>query len=100
MEGQVAGLADGPEPARDGWEVLFSPARLAVLRQVGLTAAADPGMERFARLVASMLFGLKPTDPSTYAIAALLLGAVAFLATFLPARRAARTDPMVALRSE
>jgi serine phosphatase RsbU (regulator of sigma subunit) len=55
MQGQVAGPTDGPEPARDGWEVLFSPARLAVLRQVGLTAAADAGMERFARLVARML---------------------------------------------
>jgi serine phosphatase RsbU (regulator of sigma subunit) len=55
MEGQVAGPADGPEPVPDGWEVLFSPARLAVLRQVGLTAAADAGMERFARLVVSML---------------------------------------------
>jgi serine phosphatase RsbU (regulator of sigma subunit) len=55
MEGQVAGLGEGPEAAGVSWDVLFSPARLAVLRQVGLTAAADPGMERFARLVAHML---------------------------------------------
>jgi serine phosphatase RsbU (regulator of sigma subunit) len=55
MEGQVAGLGESPEVAGDSWEVLFSPARLAVLRQVGLTAAADPDMERFARLVARML---------------------------------------------
>jgi serine phosphatase RsbU (regulator of sigma subunit) len=55
MEGQVAGPRDEPEPEHDGWEVLFSPARLAVLRQVGLTAAADAGMERFARLVARVL---------------------------------------------
>jgi serine phosphatase RsbU (regulator of sigma subunit) len=55
MEGQVAGLGEGPEAAGDGWDVLFSAARLAVLRQVGLTAAADPDMERFARLVARML---------------------------------------------
>ena len=55
MEGQVAGLGEGPEAVGDGWGVLFSPARLAVLRQVGLTAAADPDMDRFARLVAHML---------------------------------------------
>ena len=55
MDGQVAGLGEGPEVVRDSWDVLFSPARLAVLRQVGLTAAADPDMERFARLVAHML---------------------------------------------
>jgi serine phosphatase RsbU (regulator of sigma subunit)/transcriptional regulator with GAF, ATPase, and Fis domain len=55
MEGQVAGLGEGPDATGDGWDVLFSPARLAVLRQVGLTAAADPDMERFARLVARML---------------------------------------------
>jgi predicted permease len=52
------------------------------------------------RLVANMLFGLTASDPLTYAVAAMLLGSVAFVATFLPARRAAQTDPMVALRSE
>jgi serine phosphatase RsbU (regulator of sigma subunit) len=55
MEGQVAGLGEGPEAVDGGWDVLFSPARLAVLRQVGLTAAANPDMDRFARLVARML---------------------------------------------
>ncbi len=55
MEGQLAGPRNEPEPDLDSWQALFSPARLAVLRQVGLTAAADPDMERFARLVARML---------------------------------------------
>ena len=53
-----------------------------------------------SRLVASMLFGLSPTDPITYGAVALLLVAVALLAALLPARRAARIDPMVALRAE
>ena len=45
-------------------------------------------------------FDLKPTDLLTYLLAALSLSAVAVLASFLPAHRAARLDPMVALRNE
>jgi predicted permease len=52
------------------------------------------------RLIASWLYGLKPNDPLTIALAGLLLLAVAALAGYLPARRAARVDPMVALRHE
>ena len=52
------------------------------------------------RLVSSMLFGLKPADPLTIATATLILVAVAALAGYLPARRASRVDPMVALRYE
>jgi predicted permease len=52
------------------------------------------------RLIASWLYGLKPNDPLTIALAGLLLLMVAGLAGYLPARRAARVDPMVALRHD
>src|SRR5437667_8448042 len=53
-----------------------------------------------SRLVASMLYGIKPDNPLTIAIAALLMVAAALLAAYFPVRRAASVDPMVALRYE
>jgi ABC-type antimicrobial peptide transport system permease subunit len=53
-----------------------------------------------ARLLSSLLFEVQPTDPVTYAAVAVLLGLVAMAACYLPARRAARLDPLVALREE
>jgi ABC-type antimicrobial peptide transport system permease subunit len=62
---------------------------------IGLGAALA-----FTRLISSLLFGLTPTDPLTIALASLLMIASAALAGFLPARRACRVDPMIALRYE
>jgi hypothetical protein len=63
-------------------------------------ALGGAGAAAFSRLPRSFLFGLSPFDPIAYAIVALLLMAVAVVACLIPARRATKVDPMVALRAE
>jgi ABC-type antimicrobial peptide transport system permease subunit len=53
-----------------------------------------------SRLIATMLFGLSPTDPLTYGSVALALVAVGLVASLVPARRASRVEPTIALRAE
>jgi ABC-type antimicrobial peptide transport system permease subunit len=58
------------------------------------------GALTLSRVMRSMLFGVQGSDPLTFAAVSLMLAAIALVATYLPARRAARIDPMVSLRTE
>lgn len=78
---------------------------LLILRQAaGLLATGLVLGSLFALAVTGaakgMLFGMKPNDPGTLAFAVVLLGSITLLASYLPARRAARQEPMTALRSD
>jgi len=76
-----------------------------VLRQ-GMTLAAIGGAAGLAaaavltRLMAGLLYGVRPADPATLVAVTLLLGGIALLACYIPARRAAAVDPVVALGCE
>lgn len=71
--------------------------RIAILVVVGVAAGSALALWA-APVVESLLFGLEPRDPSTFAFASALLVAVAAVAAFFPARRAARLDPAGLLR--
>src|SRR6185295_15019913 len=70
-----------------------------MLTSIGV-AIGLAGAIAVTRIMSSLLFGVSTTDPFTFVVTALLLGGIALLASYIPARRAANVDPMVALRYE
>jgi ABC-type antimicrobial peptide transport system permease subunit len=89
-------MALGAEPGAVVWMILGRSLRLVALGiAVGIPAALWA-----ARPLATLLYGLEPTDITTVAMGVLVLIATALLASYIPARRASRIDPIAALRSE
>jgi putative ABC transport system permease protein len=89
-------LALGASPRGLTWLVLRQAAGIACVGLVVGTAAALA----FTRTLSSLLFGVQAWDPATLASAAALLGAATLAASYLPARRAARVDPLSVLAAE
>jgi predicted permease len=89
-------MALGSTQARVQFNVLGNALRLVAMGIATGTAASIA----VAKGIAALLFGTTPTDPVTFAGMALLLGSVALAAGYLPARRASRINPMVALRNQ
>ncbi|HEY6764215.1 MAG TPA: FtsX-like permease family protein [Candidatus Sulfotelmatobacter sp.] len=89
-------MALGANPRQVRSMVVFQGMKLAL---VGVIIGVASALA-LARLLSSLLFGVKPWDPATIILVAVLLSAVTLLATYLPARRASRVDPMVALHYE
>jgi len=76
-----------------------------IVRQVGLVAGIGivlgiAGTFALGKSISSLLFGIQPTDPVTLAASILVQLAVILLACYVPARRAMKVDPVVALRHE
>jgi putative ABC transport system permease protein len=82
---------------RDVFKLVVGQGLLLALVGVGVGVAGAVGL---THLIAGLLFGVSPTDGPTFVVVSLIVTAVAFLACYLPARRATRVDPLIALRYE
>jgi putative ABC transport system permease protein len=89
-------VALGAQKADVQGMVIRQGTKLAVIG-VAVGIAGASGLTRF---LSSLLYGVKPTDPMTFVGVSLLLAGVALLACWIPARRATKVDPMIALRCE
>ena len=82
---------------RDLLRLVIRQGAMLALLGVGIGVGGALALTRY---LSSMLYEVKPTDPLTLIAVSLILAAVALAASFLPARRATKVDPMVALRYE
>lgn len=85
------------EPRHQLLEVIVSGSMKWVLAGIGFGIVGSLGLMRLLRM---LLYEVKPTNPAVLGSVAMLLAGVALLASYVPARRAAKVDPMVALRYE
>jgi len=74
--------------------------RQGVILAVAGLAAGLAGSFALSKLIATLLFNVKPTDVATFIVSGMVLLVATFLASYIPARRATKVDPIVALRYE